>query len=72
MAYFGHPTYDFPAELAKALRGDRHQPARSRRRTTKELRTQVLDLREKGMVPGGIANTLDISERRVRAILRDS
>lgn len=71
MAYFGQPTYDFNAELEAAHRRQDWKPLpASRRRTTKELCTQVHDLKAQGMVPGGIAKALNISERRVRAILK--
>jgi hypothetical protein len=36
-----------------------------RRRTTPTLRAQVAALRRRGMVPSAIADTLNISDRRV-------
>jgi hypothetical protein len=60
MAYFGQSTYDFHAELETAHRRQDWKPLpASRRRTTPELREQVIALRRRGMVPGGIAKTLD-------------
>jgi hypothetical protein len=42
------------------------------RRTGPTLKTQVLDLRERGIMPTAIADTLNISDRRVASILRDA
>jgi hypothetical protein len=39
------------------------------RRTTDDLRRQVIDLRERGLVQGAIADALNVSDERVRAIL---
>jgi hypothetical protein len=39
------------------------------RRTTRELRAQVVALHERGVVPAGIADTLNISDSRVRKLL---
>lgn len=41
-----------------------------KRQTTISLRQQVTDLSARGVRPGGIANVLNISERRVRALLK--
>ena len=40
------------------------------RRTTESMKTKVLNLHERGVVPAAIADTLNISDRRVSAILR--
>jgi hypothetical protein len=48
------------------------RPARSQRRTTDELRGQVLVLRNRGLVPTAIADVLNISDRRVQAILAEA
>jgi hypothetical protein len=42
-----------------------------RRRTTVGLKQQVKDLKARGVIPAGIGNVLNISERRVKAILRE-
>jgi hypothetical protein len=41
-----------------------------RRRTTAELRHQVLELHRRKIVPAAIADTLNVSDRRVAQILR--
>ena len=46
------------------------QPKR-RRRTSEELRRDVAELRGRGMVPLAIADTLNVSDRRVSEILRE-
>jgi hypothetical protein len=49
------------------------RPARTRqRRTTAELREHVVALRTRGMVPTAIADALNLSDRRVQAILAES
>ena len=40
------------------------------RRTTESMKTKVLNLHERGVVPAAIADTLNISDRRVSEILR--
>lgn len=40
------------------------------RRTTESMKTKVLNLHERGVVPAAIADTLNISDRRVQDILR--
>jgi hypothetical protein len=40
------------------------------RRTTETLRAKVLNLHERGVVPAAIADTLNVSDRRVAQILR--
>jgi hypothetical protein len=42
------------------------------RRTGPTLKAQVLDLRARGVMPATIADTLNISDRRVASILRDA
>lgn len=44
------------------------KPSR-RRRTTPELRAQVLDMHKRGIVPAAIADSLNISDARVAGIL---
>jgi transcriptional regulator len=41
-----------------------------RRRTTECLRVKVLNLHERGVVPAAIADTLNVSDRRVKEIVR--
>jgi hypothetical protein len=50
------------AELAESI-GSRQ------RRTSDELRAQVAALRQRGVVPAGIADVLNISDSRVRKLL---
>lgn len=47
------------------------RPSR-KRRTTAELRAEVLDLRAKRMVLTAIADTLNVSDARVRKIVREA
>jgi hypothetical protein len=54
-----------------ALPADVTRKLPQKRRTTVGLKQQVADLRARGVLPSGIANVLNISERRARAILRD-
>jgi hypothetical protein len=56
-------------ELAAALGVVLPGPKR-RRRTTPTLRSQVLELRARGLVPEAIADALNISDRRCRSLLR--
>lgn len=60
------------AELS--LTGKRNgQPAGTRqRRTTGSLRDQVVALRDRGVVAAAIADTLNLSDRRVRELLNES
>ena len=44
--------------------------AKRARRTTETLKAKVLNLNERGVVPAAIADTLNISDRRVNEILR--
>ena len=62
------------AEIALALKQTgTKQPRSSRRRpTTDALRVQVLQLHERGVVTTAIADALNISDRRVRELLRDA
>lgn len=59
------------AQIALALKqaGKRTRPPKRRRPTTPGLRVQVLELRDRGLVVAAIADTLNISDRRVREIL---
>ena len=41
-----------------------------RRRTSESMKTKVLNLHERGVVPAAIADTLNITDRRVADILR--
>lgn len=50
------------------LRREPSKPKRSRR-TTGELRGQVLELRSRGLVGTAIADALNVSDRRVNTIL---
>jgi hypothetical protein len=63
-----------PVEIALAQRRAAKPRARQtrQRRTTAALRAQVLDLHQRGLVLAAIANTLNISDRRVRELLRDT
>jgi hypothetical protein len=47
------------------------QPKRQRRTTT-ALRDEIVQLRQSGVLVAAIADELNISERRVRELLRDS
>ena len=42
-----------------------------RRRTSEQLRREVAELRGRGMVPLAIADSLNVSDRRVSEILRE-
>jgi hypothetical protein len=42
------------------------------RRTNEDLTAQVLELRDRNHLPATIADTLNVSDRRVTAILRDA
>ena len=44
--------------------------AKRARRTSETMKTKVLNLHERGVVPAAIADTLNISDRRVSEILR--
>jgi len=61
-------------EAELALVGNRNgNRARARqRRSTPSLREQVLALRERGLVAAAIADTLNLSDRRVRELLNGS
>lgn len=63
-----------PAEigLARAQAGKKGTAPKRQRRSSAELREQVVGLRERGLVLAAIADTLNISDRRVRQLLRDS
>lgn len=65
-----HAADCLPAELALSRAGKNGAAPKRQRRSSKELREQVLGLHDRGLVPAAIADTLNISERRVRAILR--
>jgi len=43
--------------------------AKRQRRTTSSLREQILGLHRRGLVPAAIADTLSVSDRRVKEIL---
>lgn len=45
------------------------QKAKQRRHTTRNLRGQVLELHRRGAMAEAIADTLDVSDRRVQSIL---
>jgi hypothetical protein len=61
-------------ELEVAQLGAKNgRPAATRqRRTTTQLQEQVRALRDRGMVPGAIADTLNISDRRTESLLRQA
>jgi hypothetical protein len=63
-----------PAEIALARRKARKKatPQKRRRPTTAPMRTQVLELYERGLILAAIADTLNVSDRRVQEILRDA
>ena len=44
--------------------------AKRTRRTTESMKTKVLNLHARGVVPAAISDTLNISDRRVSEILR--
>jgi hypothetical protein len=44
--------------------------AKRQRRTTESLRMEILALRDRGVVPAAIADTLNLSDRRVAEILK--
>jgi hypothetical protein len=52
------------------VKRDAARPKR-RRRTSASLRAEVLELRGRGVVPLAIASVLNVSDRRVREILRE-
>lgn len=64
-----------PAEIALARRQagkkDTNPPKRGRA-TTAGLRASVIELHERGLMLPAIADTLNISDRRVREVLRDA
>lgn len=43
--------------------------AKRHRRTSAELRDEVLALHERGLIPAAIADVLNLSDRRVKALL---
>ncbi len=47
------------------------QRPKRRRRTSEDLRREVAELRARGMVPAAIADTLNVADRRVQALLRE-
>jgi orotate phosphoribosyltransferase-like protein len=55
----------------KLRKTDPKAPPRQRQ-TTADLRAQVLDMRARGMVLGAIADALNVSDQRVRKILREA
>lgn len=64
------------AETAAAFGMDvsrrREEPqAKRQQRTSATLRQEVVDLRERGLVPSAIADALNVSDRRVASILRE-
>jgi len=63
-----------PAEIALARRkaGKKDRPQKRRRQTTPALRGQVTELYDRGLVIVAIADTLNLSDRRVRELLRDA
>ena len=62
------------AEIALARRkaGKRDRSQRRRRQTTPALRGQITELYDRGLVVAVIADTLNVSDRRVRELLRDA
>lgn len=66
-----------PAEIALARKkaGRKSAPVaapKRRRQTTTALRSQVAELYDRGLVLAAIADTLNVSDRRVRELLRDA
>jgi hypothetical protein len=61
-----------PAEIALVRRkaGKPSAAASRQRRSTPALREQVVGLHERGLLPTVIADTLNVSDRRVRELLR--
>jgi hypothetical protein len=43
-----------------------------RRRSTPNLKAQVLELHRRGIVPAAIADQINVSDRRVADIIRDA
>lgn len=72
---FGH---ELVAQTAAAFGAKLHVKApkkalpKRKRHTTDELRTQVHELRKRGLIPMAIADTLNISDSRVRALLQET
>jgi len=60
------------ARSSSALAEIKADPAtkKRQRRTSLPLRAQVLSLRRRGLVPSAIANALNVSDARVRAVLK--
>ena len=54
--------------VLRAPRAQAPRPKRQRR-TTDDLREQAMALRERGMVFAGIADALNVSDRRVKELL---
>jgi hypothetical protein len=52
------------------VKRDRARPKRQRR-TSANLKAQVLQLHTRGMVPTAIADVLNVSDRRVKELLRE-
>ena len=65
------PTLELSAKKQAALAAARAAGTGYRRRTTVPLRRQVAELRERGLVPTAIADVLNLSDRRVKSILRE-
>ena len=59
----------FETETTQARAPKGRPVAKRQRRTSVELRAQVLGLRDRGLVPTAIADALNISDRRCREIL---
>ncbi len=70
---FGPDTVKATAEmhgLDLRVKSQTGRPKR-RRRTSEDLRREVAELRGRGMVPSAIADVLNVSDRRVSALLRE-
>jgi hypothetical protein len=65
------PTLELSAKKQAALAAAKAGGTGYRRRTTVPLRRQVAQLREHGLVPSAIADALNLSDRRVKTILRE-
>jgi hypothetical protein len=60
------------ASEAQAIAADTEHSKSRKRRTTRTLREQVVELRRRGLIPAAIADTLNVADRRVKEILRDA
>lgn len=57
------------AGVAKEAKRLDRSTAKRHRRSSAALRAEILELHERGLIPAAIADALNVSDRRVKALL---